>query len=57
MYYPEANALVPATTDPLSKTPAFKSVLVTIEPSVERNGRPDSEAQALPGRVPLEMTP
>src|SRR5262249_59101468 len=31
MYYPEANVLVPATTDPASKTPAFKSVLVTIE--------------------------
>lgn len=31
MYYPEANALVPAEVDPQSKTPAFKSVLVTIE--------------------------
>ena len=28
MYYPEANALVPRHTDPASKTPAFKSVLV-----------------------------
>src|SRR5262249_11499863 len=26
MYYPEANVLVPTTTDPDSKTPAFKSV-------------------------------
>jgi molybdopterin-dependent oxidoreductase alpha subunit len=32
MYYPEANALVPTTTDPDSKTPAFKSVPITIEP-------------------------
>jgi len=32
MYYPEANLLVPTTTDPLSHTPAFKSVLVTLEP-------------------------
>jgi molybdopterin-dependent oxidoreductase alpha subunit len=32
MYYPEANILVPAATDPDSKTPAFKSVPVTIEP-------------------------
>jgi molybdopterin-dependent oxidoreductase alpha subunit len=32
MYYPEANALVPTTTDPASKTPAFKSVLVSLEP-------------------------
>jgi anaerobic selenocysteine-containing dehydrogenase len=31
MYYPEANVLVPTTTDPQSKTPAFKCVLVTIE--------------------------
>jgi molybdopterin-dependent oxidoreductase alpha subunit len=32
MYYPEANVLVPTTTDPDSKTPAFKSVLITVEP-------------------------
>lgn len=32
MYYPEANVLVPTTTDPQSRTPAFKAVLVTVEP-------------------------
>jgi molybdopterin-dependent oxidoreductase alpha subunit len=48
MYYPEANVLVPAVTDPESKTPAFKSVLVTVEPF--RAG-PD----AVVGRQPLEM--
>ncbi len=32
MYYPEANDLVPGDVDPLSKTPGFKSVIVTIEP-------------------------
>ena len=32
MYYPEANVLVPRTLDPLSKTPAFKAVVVTITP-------------------------
>jgi molybdopterin-dependent oxidoreductase alpha subunit len=32
MYYPEANVLVPTTVDPRSKTPAFKCVLVTLEP-------------------------
>jgi molybdopterin-dependent oxidoreductase alpha subunit len=37
MYYPEANLLVPAITDPDSKTPAFKAVLVTVEPE-SRNG-------------------
>jgi molybdopterin-dependent oxidoreductase alpha subunit len=31
MYYPEANVLVPRGVDPLSKTPAFKSVVVTVE--------------------------
>jgi molybdopterin-dependent oxidoreductase alpha subunit len=31
MYFPEANVLVPAGTDPLSKTPAFKAVLVSVE--------------------------
>lgn len=47
MYYPEANALVPAAVDPLSKTPAFKSVLVTVE--AERVMQPESSArQALP---------
>jgi molybdopterin-dependent oxidoreductase alpha subunit len=33
MYYPEANALVPTTTDPASKTPAFKAVPISIEPA------------------------
>ena len=31
MYYPEANILVPRDADPETKTPAFKSVPVTIE--------------------------
>jgi molybdopterin-dependent oxidoreductase alpha subunit len=30
MYYPEANLLVPTTVDAASRTPAFKSVLVTV---------------------------
>ena len=32
MYYPEANVLVPRHVDPLSKTPAFKNVVVSLEP-------------------------
>jgi molybdopterin-dependent oxidoreductase alpha subunit len=32
MYYPEANVLVPTTVDPLSATPSFKNVLVTVRP-------------------------
>ena len=31
MYYPECNVLVPRTSDPRSRTPAFKSVLVTLQ--------------------------
>lgn len=30
MYYPEANVLVPHTVDPLSKTPGFKGVRVSL---------------------------
>jgi anaerobic selenocysteine-containing dehydrogenase len=37
MYFPEANVLVPTTTDPESKTPAFKSVAITVE-AEERDG-------------------
>ena len=33
MYYPEANVLVSRRVDPLSKTPSFKSVLVTVTSS------------------------
>jgi hypothetical protein len=39
MYFPEANVLVPKTVDPASKTPAFKSVLVTVTVSVEMANR------------------
>ncbi|HTU91184.1 MAG TPA: FdhF/YdeP family oxidoreductase [Gemmataceae bacterium] len=53
MYYPEANVLVPATTDPDSKTPAFKCVLVTVEPDrFTANG----QAEPASGRVPLQLT-
>lgn len=34
MYYPEANVLVPREVDARSKTPAFKSVIVTVKPSL-----------------------
>jgi anaerobic selenocysteine-containing dehydrogenase len=47
MYYPEANVLVPATTDPLSKTPAFKCVAVDVEPEA-RPSRPTQSHDLLP---------
>ena len=54
MYFPEANVLVPTTTDPDAKTPAFKCVLVTIEPdSVLVMDDADKSA----GRLPLQLTP
>src|SRR5206468_2078406 len=34
MYYPEANILVPRHADPLSRTPTFKSVVVSLEASL-----------------------
>lgn len=34
MYYPEANVLVGRSTDPRSKTPAFKATVVTLSKSV-----------------------
>ncbi|MFQ5640376.1 MAG: FdhF/YdeP family oxidoreductase [bacterium] len=37
MYYPEANAIVPAEIDPLSKTPVFKSVPVKIHKIKQRS--------------------
>jgi molybdopterin-dependent oxidoreductase alpha subunit len=37
MYYPEANVLVPKAADPESRTPAYKSIWVTI--SSTRDGR------------------
>ena len=31
MYYPECNVLVPRSSDPRSRTPAFKSIPITIQ--------------------------
>lgn len=33
MYCPECNVIVPRTADPRSRTPAFKSVVVTVQPA------------------------
>jgi anaerobic selenocysteine-containing dehydrogenase len=53
MYFPEANVLVPTTTDPLSKTPAFKCVLITLDASEQRLPEPDSQGNS--SRLPLQM--
>jgi anaerobic selenocysteine-containing dehydrogenase len=46
MYYPEANVLVPRHADPQSRTPAFKSIVITVQ----------SEQSAVPGEtLPLVM--
>jgi molybdopterin-dependent oxidoreductase alpha subunit len=39
MYYPEANVLVPRIADPKSRTPAFKSILVTVTAQVPAAAR------------------
>jgi molybdopterin-dependent oxidoreductase alpha subunit len=52
MYYPEANVLIPRVADPLSHTPAFKSVAIAIEKSTagdsdpSRNGAMDEKRAA-----------
>ena len=51
MYYPEANMLVPATIDAASKTPAFKSVLVTIDAANPHADLPNGAT----GRIPLDI--
>jgi molybdopterin-dependent oxidoreductase alpha subunit len=57
MYFPEANVLVPATVDPKSKTPAFKSVLITIDAAdhLPPNGPLAAQGERTAGRVPLEL--
>lgn len=60
MYFPEANVLVPTTTDPLSKTPAFKCVLITIEPedlSKPPDGSRAAQTDGARGRVRLNPIP
>jgi molybdopterin-dependent oxidoreductase alpha subunit len=58
MYYPEANVLVPAHTDPRSKTPAFKAVRVTVEPDDGRAVQTvvlGDTIKDVPGRVALDV--
>lgn len=45
MYYPECNVLVSRALDPQSKTPAFKCVIVTIEPANVEHENPDAREQ------------
>ncbi|MCG3131307.1 MAG: putative oxidoreductase [Phycisphaerae bacterium] len=47
MYYPEANVLAPRDADPLSRTPAFKHVRVTVSGAAALSGE-DRPAVALP---------
>ncbi|MSR29864.1 MAG: FdhF/YdeP family oxidoreductase [Gemmataceae bacterium] len=39
MYYPEANILVPKEIDPVSRTPAFKNIRITLERFEESPGK------------------
>jgi hypothetical protein len=58
MYFPEANVLVPTTTDPDSKTPAFKSVLITLEAESQagqRGGVQTNGSEHAQSRVSLSL--
>jgi anaerobic selenocysteine-containing dehydrogenase len=55
MYYPEANLLVPTTTDPHSRTPAFKAVLITVEPEVPPGSAQPRVAETSGTRQPLAI--
>src|SRR5205085_12284090 len=58
MYFPEANVLVPTTTDPLSKTPAFKSVLVSLAVDSLPGAAPEAallHSNGAAGRMPLAI--
>ena len=44
MYYPESNVLVPKAADPLSRTPAYKSIAVAICP--QSTGPPGPRTRA-----------
>jgi len=46
MYYPEANAIVPARVDPQSRTPVFKKVSVRVEAVSASQGAAGCEAGA-----------
>jgi molybdopterin-dependent oxidoreductase alpha subunit len=58
MYFPEANVLVPTTTDPDSKTPAFKAVLITLEAegaAGQRHGAQAARSEHAETRVSLSL--
>jgi anaerobic selenocysteine-containing dehydrogenase len=55
MYYPEANVLVPTTADPLSKTPAFKCVPITVEPHRLMEANSSLRDGETSGRKPLSV--
>jgi len=60
MYYPEANVLVPRDSDPASKTPAFKNVVVTLQPAgraleLAGNGHSGPIANGAPGSSKADM--
>ncbi len=55
MYYPEANVLVPRDLDPLSRTPAFKNVPVTLELAARGRATPLPDRRlngCPPGAIP-----
>jgi anaerobic selenocysteine-containing dehydrogenase len=43
MYFPEANVLIGRTIDPLSRTPAFKNIVIRIERRPSTSHEPVSD--------------
>ncbi|MBM4023047.1 MAG: FdhF/YdeP family oxidoreductase, partial [Planctomycetes bacterium] len=54
MYYPESNVLVPKAADPLSRTPAYKSVAVTISPDDGTTADPGPRPELVAAGTPRE---
>lgn len=47
MYYPECNVLVPRSSDPRSRTPAFKAIPVTLSPMPAKQPQPATNLPVL----------
>jgi molybdopterin-dependent oxidoreductase alpha subunit len=54
MYYPESNVLVPKAADPLSRTPAYKSVAVTVAPDEASIAAPRPKPELVAAGTPRD---
>jgi molybdopterin-dependent oxidoreductase alpha subunit len=54
MYYPESNVLVPKAADPLSRTPAYKSIAVTVAPDEAPTTAPRLQPELVAAGTPRD---